>query len=337
MASNNSSLVLEFGSSSEVSSYLAVNSLALFFALLGLLLNGLAVVALAEEILKRQIRAQWIILLNISLTGLFTTLSASVLSASRLLLTYDPQDSAVWVCRLSYAAFHISSTNRTAFLAILSVAMYIIIKHGQSKVKLYPLTAAIIILWVIVVISGIPYLTPAYEYKAFRKGILVCDATFTYVAYAHISLSILLNDIPGRAISIFAVIAAAVHIKRKTVIDFSPIKQSLFKFTIVLLCINILIALTNVVGVLGFVLPMGEDVTVLVWLSLIVYAALILPAILVPALMMIIFKPLWNAVKGLLTCRRCRASTLGIISTDHTTESKDAPPILPVVELRGKC
>ena len=95
--------------------------------------------------------------------------------------------------------------------------------------------------------------------------------------------------------------------------DFSPIKKSLFKFTIALLCINILIVITNIVGTLGFVLPMGAGIDVLVWLSLTINIALILPAVAVPVLMMIIFKPIWNAVKSLLTCNRCRASALGAI------------------------
>ena len=323
MASNNSS---EISTTFEVNAFLAVNSCSLILlALPGLVLNSLVVIALAGEVTKKQGRAQWIILLNIALAGLVTTLTVGSVSASRLFLVNSVQEGAAWVCRVGFAAFHISIAIRTAFLALLSVVVFIIIKHGLSKVKLYPLIAAIIILWVIVVISGIPYLTPAYEYKAFRKGILVCDTTFTYVAYAHISLSLLIIDFPGRAISIITIIAAAVHVKRSTVTDFSPIKKSLFKFTIALLCINILIVLTNIVGTVGFVLPMGADVAVLVWLSLTINIALILPAVVVPILMMIIFKPIWNAVKGLLTCRRCRASALGKVSMGRTTESKEVP------------
>ena len=320
MASNNSS---EISTTFEVNAFLAVNSCSLILlALPGLVLNSLVVIALAGEVSKKQGRAQWIILLNIALAGLVTALTVGSVSASRLFLVDSVQEGAVWVCRVGFAAFHISIAIRTASLALLSVLVFIIIKHGLSKVKLYPLIAAIIILWVIAVISGIPYLTPAYECKAFRKGILVCDTTFTYAAYAHISLSVLIIDIPGRTISIFTIIAAAVHVKRSTVTDFSPNKKSLFKFTVVL---NILIELANVVGTVGFVLQMGADVAVLVWLTLALNLALILPAVIVPILMMIIFKPVWNAVKGLLTCRRCRASALGKVSMGRTTESKEVP------------
>ena len=182
----------------------------------------------------------------------------------------------VCVCVCVCAAFHISIAIRTASLAVLSVIVFIIIKHGMSKVKLYPLTAAIIILWMIVVISGIPYLTPAYEYEAFRNGILICDTTLTRVAYVHISLSILFIDIPGRFISVFTVIAAAIHVKRRSVRDYNPIKKSFFRFSVVLL--------------------------LLVWLNLTINIAICLPAVVVPVLMMIIFKPIRNAVKSLLTC-----------------------------------
>ena len=326
MTSNNSSVPTDLSSSFEVNSFLAVNSCTLIFlALPGLILNGLVAVALAGEIAKKQGRAQWIILLNISIAGLVTTLSLGALSVSRLFLVNNVHEDAVWLCRIGFSAFHISIAIRTASLALLSVVVYIIIKHGLSRVKLAPLIASVVILWVVVVLSGLPYLTPAYQYEPFRNGILVCATTFTSSAYAHIGLSLLFIDIPGRLISICTIIAAAVHVKRSTVTDFNPIKRSLLRFSVVLLCINILILFTNMIGTLGFVLPMGADVSVLVWLSLIIYVAIFLPALVVPILMMVLFKPIWSAVKGLLMCRRCRARAHGDASTGRTTESKEMP------------
>ena len=324
MSSNNSSELLDF--SFEVNSYLAVNSCVLIFlALPGLVLNCLVAVALVGEITKKQGRAQWIILLNISLAGLVTTLSLSALSASRLFLVNNVQGGAVWLCSFTFSVIHTSVAIRTASLVLLSVVVYIIIKHGLSKVKLAPLIASVVILWVVVVLSGLPYFAPAYQYEPFRKGILVCDTTFTSSAYAHISLTFLFIDIPGRLISVCTIIAAVVHVKQKTVTDFNPIKRSLLRFSVVLLCINVLILLTNMVGTLGFVLPSGADVSVLVWLSLIIYVALFLPAIVVPVLMMVLFKPIWSAVKGLLMCKNCRARGHGEVSTTgRTTESKEA-------------
>ena len=140
-----------------------------------------------------------------------------------------------------------------------------------------------------------------------------------------IGLSLLFIDIPGRLISICTIVAAAIHVKGSTVTDFNPIKRSLLRFSVVLLCINILILFTNMVGTLGFILPMGADVTVLVWLSLIIYVAIFLPALVVPILMMVLFKPIWSAVKGLLMCRRCRTRAHGDVSTGRTIESKEMP------------
>ena len=85
MASNNSSELPELATSFVVNSYLALNS-CLLIALPGLILNGLVAVALAGELAKKQGRAQWIILLNISLAGLVTTLTLGAVSTSRLLL-----------------------------------------------------------------------------------------------------------------------------------------------------------------------------------------------------------------------------------------------------------
>ena len=324
MASNNSSEPTDITSSFEANSYLAVNSCALiFFVFPGLILNGLVAVALAGEVAKKQGRAQWIILLNISLAGLVTALSLGVLSTTRLFLVDNVQEGAVWLCRIGFTALHISIAIHTASLALLSVVVYIIIKHGLSKVKLPPLIASVVILWVVVVLSGFPYLTPAYQVEPFRKSIPVCDTTFTGAAYAHIGLSIVFIDIPGRLISICTIIASAVHVRRSTVTDFNPINRSLLRFSVILLSINILILLANMVGILGFVIPMGANVSVLVWLSLIIYIAISLPAVVVPVLMMILFKPIWFAVKGLLMCKKCRVR--GEVSTGHTTESKEMP------------
>ena len=328
MASNNSSELSEFASSFEVNSYLASYScLLIFLALPGLILNGLVAVALVGELAKKQGRAQWIILLNISIAGMVTTLTSGSVSTSRLILFNNVHEGVEWLCRLSQAVFHISIGIRTVSLALLSVMVYIIIKHGLSKVKLVPLIATVVILWVVVVISGLPYLTPAYHYEPFRKGILICDTTLTRIAYAHISLSIFFIDAPARLISVITIIAAAVHVKRNTMTDFNPIKKSLLRFSVILLCINILILVANIVAAFAFVLPSGADVAVLIWLSLISNIAIVLPTIVVPILMMVLFKPIWSAVKGLLMCRRCTSCihTLGEVSTGHPAGSKGVP------------
>ena len=218
MASNNSSELPEIATSFKVNSYLAlITCLLIFFAvpgliLNGLILNGLVAVVLAGELAKKQGRAQWIILLNLSFAGLVTALTLGSVSISRLLLFNNVQDSAEWLCRFTLAVFHISISIRTVSLALLSVVVYIIIKHGLSKVKLLPLIAAIVILWVVVVLTGIPYLTPAYQYEAFRKGILVSDTVLTRIAYMHIGLCLLFIITPARLISIATIIAAATYI-----------------------------------------------------------------------------------------------------------------------------
>ena len=106
---------------------------------------------------------QWI-------AGLATTILLAVFSASHLFLVSNVQEGAVWVCWINFSVFQISIAICTASLALPSIVVYIIIKHGLSKVKLVPLVAAVAILWV-VVLSGLPYLTPAYQFEAFRKGI----------------------------------------------------------------------------------------------------------------------------------------------------------------------
>ena len=71
-------------------------------------------------------------------------------------------------------------------------------------------------------------------------------------------------------------------------------------------------------GIIIAIQKMGSEVSVLVWLSLAVNIAVVLPTVVVPVLMMVLFKPIWSAVKDLLTCKRCRALAHGELGTGRT-------------------
>ena len=177
-----------------MNSYLAVTYCGLILYIFpGLILNGLVAVALAGEIAKKQGRVQWVILLNISLAGILATLSLAVCSVSSLFLVNNVQEDAKWVCRVEFSAIHISIAIRTASLALLSVVVFIIIKHGLSKVKLPPLIACLC-----------HYIQQC------------CLCTFRS------NLSLI--DILGRSISVCTIIAATVHVKWNTVTDFNRVK-----------------------------------------------------------------------------------------------------------------
>ena len=96
-----------------------------------------------------------------------------------------------------------------------------------------------------------------------------------------------------------------------------------------------LVLFANIVAALAFVLPRGASIAVLIWLSLIVNIAIILPTVVVPVLMMILFKPIWSAVKGLLMCQRYTARTRGEVSTGRTAESKEGPSTASTGENTG--
>ena len=74
-------------------------------------------------------------------------------------------------CVESVSDIHISIAIRIASLALLSVVVYIIIKHGLSKVKVPPLIASVVILWVVVVLSGLPY--PSHQRTSVSQQVMV--------------------------------------------------------------------------------------------------------------------------------------------------------------------
>ena len=124
-------------------------------------------------------------------------------------MDYPPQHIHCWASYNSSTPTMSTMSKKVQCDCIVSV---IIIKHGLSKVKLLPLIAAIVILGVAVVHTGIPYLTSAYQYEAFCKGILVSDTVLTRIAYMHIGLSVLSIVTPARLISIATIIAIAMYI-----------------------------------------------------------------------------------------------------------------------------
>ena len=77
---------------------------------------------------------------NISLSGLVTTLSLGSINIALLFLANEVQRGAVFLCGIGISVLHISIAIRTASLALHTVVVFIIIKHGLSKVMLPPLT-----------------------------------------------------------------------------------------------------------------------------------------------------------------------------------------------------
>ena len=86
----------------------------------------------------------------------------------------------------------------------------------------------------------------------------------TRIAYALIGLSTLFIDTPACLISISTIIAAGCHIRWNTVTDFNPIKKSLLRFSVILLCIDFLILAANIVVTLAFVLQSDADIAVFI-------------------------------------------------------------------------
>ena len=50
---------------------------------------------------------------------------------------------------------------------MISVTVFITIKHGAKKIKTFPLFIALVIMWVIEIVSAVPYFTAAYEIETF--------------------------------------------------------------------------------------------------------------------------------------------------------------------------
>ena len=293
-----------FASVLGVPGYFAVNAVAIALVCsLGGTLNAVILIALFCNRHLKKLTLQPI-LLNITVAGLVTTAALVMLNISRMLALVHRLEEAVYTCRTFNALLHVSIGMRTLLLMTISVTVFITIKHGAKKIKSFPLFIALAIMWVIEIVSAVPYFTAAYEIETFLDGVN-CITELNSLSYGHIAVSMALGDMPARVIAVVMVICTVVHIKKNTITEELTMKRAMIRFAVLLLLINFVTLFANALPAAHFVLPDLITPTAYVILKAFTYIFLCIPVVATPVLMMAIFKPVSKAVKEVVTCQSC--------------------------------
>lgn len=302
---NSTSEDVLFASVLGVPGYFAVNGLSIALVCgVGGTLNAVLLVALLCNRHLKKLATLQPILFNIAVAGLVTTAALAMLNVSRMLALVHLLEEATYACRTINALLHVSTGMRTLLLLTISVTIFITIKYGAKKIKVFPLCISLVIMWVIEIASAVPYFTAVYDIETFLDGVN-CITQLNSLSYGHVAVSIALGDMPSRIIAVVMVICTAVHIRKNTITEETTMKRAMIRFAVLLLLMNFVTLFGIALPAVHFVLPNLVTPTTYVILKTFTYIFLCIPVIATPVLMMAIFKPVSKAVKEVVTCKSC--------------------------------
>ena len=285
----------------SISGYITI---ALVFLLvivpIQLCLNGCTISALLESPTFQKAVVQKTLLLGLTITGLINILAIFFYSVTVLAAVVQPESSDInhGLCLFSFCLFHIGTQIRYLYWATTAVVLFIIIRHGVEKVKTIPLTVAMVIMALIVVVSAVPFfkLTPLYVFVNL-DGVLCfpfpADATgIVYETIVYMPMGLV-----APLLAIAMLITTLVYVKKNTISDNNLVNRAMVKLAIPLLTIAIviLVASTYFEILIGYT---GSQNHVTLVRSFVVSAVVLLalPEIVTPVVMIAVFKPIRDAI-----------------------------------------
>ena len=200
---------------------------------------------------------------------------------------------------------------RDVLLVFFSVLVFIVIKYGRQKVKVAYFSIALLLVVSPILIVSIVFLFPSVVNYSLPFDGVVCYPQASLVTYVSLTVLSTLTSILLRAISVAIVIAILVFVKQHsdTLDENKKFKVAVLKFLAIVTIMNILLI---VQFILQFVVPslVRVNETAFIVIAHLVYFLLPnVPAIIIPLLLMVAFKPLTAAIKTLLLpscCGNCQ-------------------------------
>ena len=267
---------------------------------------------------------------NIMIAMVGTNLAASIdtllLGIAEYLFLAHHKEAAVVFCHGALLFRHIDYTLRDIFLIFFSVLIFIVIKHGQNKIRVLYFNITLFISILIALPLGIVYVFPsAVDFSVPRDGVF-CSTEGSIAINVMTSLIMVLIFIPTRIITIGIVIASLVFMKKHITIlteNKRPnLKIAMIKFVAVLVILNALFIVGGVMLVTAVFYTTLEITSLVVIVHLLYFLGRNIPPIVTPLLMIAVFKALRTAIKTLLLPSCCR---------EHDCRKKDhfTPPNTP--------
>lgn len=316
---NESAFANPFG----VSGYIAVHSVALCCVCTSeLALNGLVLMALLINRKMKNLTTLLPVLVCIAAAGLVTTACQVVFHVSHLLALSQHFAGVLTLCRITQFTLYIGTGMQAVLLMILTIIVYLTVKHGSKRIKRIPLIITLASMWGIEAVMAIICFTPAYQVDFFTDGVN-CDLKPDTLAYVHLLLFMIINSILTRIVAFIMVIATVVHVKRNTITEQTLTQRAMIRFAGLLLLMSVVPLIPNLAAAISSLVPdKGADVQY-VSLNILTYILLSTPVVVTPILMMAIFKPVAIAAKKIVTCK-CRGVAVELSETGLGQEMRTA-------------
>ena len=291
-----------FASLLGLSGYFALYSVSLIVICPAqLFLNALTMSALLVNPTFKSIPSQRNVLVNITAVGLLTGLGLVCFNIAGIMLTAGLAEAGTGMCIFVQFIFHTGILTRNLMWVTLTVVIFIVIRWGVNMVKTIPLLVAMIVIWIVTAVSGIPYFTPIYDFNNLLDGV-ICLAQLTPPAFIHQAVVTLTMGLPTHFV-VLAFVVAAVTRCSSTQRQMSMLKVAMMKFVGFLLIVNFVTLGTNLIAIVPYAFRQSASLSVLVTFHLVSYNLLLsLPGIVTPLLMAATFRPVRESIKNILTC-----------------------------------
>ena len=315
-----------------VQGYIALNSVLLVLLVPPqLFLSILTIAGLCTGKTFRKIKAQRIIMINIALMGFVSSATEVMLAISEYLFVHGKKEAGEIFCHVFSLFYYFNTTMRVALLASLSVTVHLTVKHGAQKIKSAFLYIALVIILVVVLLLGLPYVIPqAISFNDPLDGV-ICSNKPSILGYIGLGLGTAMVHIPARTTTIGVVIATLVFVKKnhtslRRSTDFKEIQMALVKLLSCLIILNIIVSIGNNITFIPFIIyaTRNSEIIDVTGIAITTEFSYIFSqsasAIGTPLLMMVVFKPLRKGTKKILLKLCC-------CKTDHEKNIKSSSTI----------
>ena len=299
--SGNVSIGLPFASVLGVQGYTAmVTVLLVLLVPPQLFLSIITIAGLCAGKEFRKIKAQRNIMIGIATMGFVSSIEVVMLAIAEYLFLNHHKVVGVVFCHGSSLFRHIDYAVRDILMVVFSVSVFIVIKHGQNKLRGIYMNIALFILISIVFSLGIIYAVPSAINFSFQLDGVFCFPLLTPGGLAGLILIMILITIPERICSLGIVIATIVFVKKHstTLAENEKLKRAIVKFVGMLVIVNVIFVVGIILSLVTPVLVVVDVATFVVFLHLVNFLLPSTQPIIIPLMMIAVFKSLRAAIKA---------------------------------------
>ena len=299
----NTTPVCTFASVFGVEGYYAVVSVLLATLVPAqLFLSVFTIVGLCVGKEFKQFKLQRALMIAMVAMGFVSSTSVVMYSIAEYLFLHRNTETGVAFCHGGLLFRCLDYMLRDVLLVFFSVLVFIVIKYGRQKVRVAYFSIALLLVVFPILIVSIVLLFPSVLDFSLPSDGVVCRSRASLASYTFLAVLLVLTSIPLRIISVGVVIAILVFVKRHsdTLGENKKFKVAVFKFLAIVTIMNALLIVQFILQFIPGLLVRVNETAFIVIAHLVHFILPNVPAIIIPLLLMVVFKPLTAAIKTLL-------------------------------------